>query len=98
MKLCLLDKRESYEPVCLSVFSVCLVSVWYLFGICLVSVWYHTKGIPKGDPRYLLFGIPFLMPLEIDFYAILGANLRPQTHQNPPKIDAKRPSILGFNF
>ena len=38
------------------------------------------------------------MPLEIDFNAILGTNLYPKTYQNPPKTDAKRPSILGFNF
>ena len=29
------------------------------------------------------------MPLTIDFYAILGANLLSKTHQNPPKIDAR---------
>ena len=52
----------------------------------------------KSDPRCLLFGIPFLMPLEIDFNAILDTNLHPKTHQNPPKTDAKKPSILGFNF
>ena len=35
---------------------------------------------------------------EIDFYAIWGANLLPVANQNPLKIDAKRPSILGFNL
>ena len=37
-------------------------------------------------------------PLGIDFLLILGAKMRPSWHQNPPKIEAKRQSILGFNF
>ena len=57
-----------------------------------------SQDAHKSDLRCLLFGIPFLMPLEIDFNAILGTNLHPKTHQNPLKMDAKKPSILGFNF
>ena len=52
----------------------------------------------KSDPSCLLFAIPIWMPLEIDFNVILGTNLHPKTHQNQLKTDAKKPSILGFNF
>ena len=38
------------------------------------------------------------MPLTIDVYAILGANLLPKTHQNPPKIDASGHSSWASIF
>ena len=43
---------------------------------------------------FIVFSIPFLMPLG----SIFPANLLPQIHQNPSKIDAKMPSHVDFVF
>ena len=52
----------------------------------------------KIDSKINQFFSAFWDRIFDEFWSILGAKMEPSWHQNPPKIDAKRQSILGFNF
>ena len=64
----------------------------------LARPWNHP---PKPLPKRIQNASKFSLFFDVVFFAlgsIFPPNLVPKTHQNPSKIDAKRPSILAFIF
>ena len=57
----------------------------------------RTQGLPKRIFFHHFFD-SFFNRFLIALGSIFPPNLVPKTHQNQSKIDAKRQSILGFNF